>query len=139
MTADRDPTPEVSFARFMDAFADLLGAHGFAPTEMADEFDPDVPPERAALILLSEVHEWYRAGHIDPAQYEEDFFPDDASWTEFCRGVAAANVATDAIDPTVPDTNADDFADITEDDWRADDDLPDGIRDLFGPNGGENE
>ncbi|WP_394743071.1 hypothetical protein [Natronococcus roseus] len=51
--------------------------------------DADIPHERAANILLSEIHDWYRSGWMDI---------ETESFADYCERVQEANYAADDLE-----------------------------------------
>lgn len=82
---DLEPTEEnLKMANFMNELLVVLKRHGL----VADEGDTEVPHERAANVMISEIHDWYRSGRMDV---------DAASFTEYCEQVQEANYEADDI------------------------------------------
>jgi hypothetical protein len=83
---DNEPTEEdVKMLVFMREFAVLLDRYGLT---QADD-DSEVPHERAAHVMISEVHDWYRSGRLDVG---------GDSFTGYCELIQEANYEVDDIE-----------------------------------------
>lgn len=69
--------------RFISELLVILERNGLAEND-----DTGVSTERAANILLTEVHDWYRTGQIDT---------DAESFVEYCERAQEANYEVDDI------------------------------------------
>lgn len=69
--------------QFMTELLVVLGRHGLAGDE-----ESEVNPERAANVLLTEVHDWYRTGKIAT---------DATSFAEYCEQAQEANYVVDDL------------------------------------------
>lgn len=74
----------LKMVNFMNELLVVLKRHGLA----TEEGDVEVPHDRAANVMISEVHDWYRSGRMDV---------DETSFTEYCERVQEANYEADDI------------------------------------------
>lgn len=67
---------------FMAELLVVLKRHGLTH----EEGDSEVPHERAASVMVSEVHDWYRSGQLDV---------EAESFADFCERVQEVNYEVD--------------------------------------------
>lgn len=75
----------IEMVQFMKEFLVVLKRHG-----LVEEGDSNgVPDERAAHVMLSEIHDWYRTGRIGS---------EAESFTKFCEQAQEVNYEVDDIE-----------------------------------------